>query len=92
MAHRSQECKQAIIKALEKEVFRSSSISPFTFILPSLQSELLLGSPMTYSLIQHVHDNVEELFVLAKTEDSLPQSVSSMFTPDLCTPLLPLTD
>lgn len=43
---------------------------------------------MTYSLIQHVQDNVEELFVLPKTEDPLPQTVRCLHL-GLCTPPFP---
>ena len=45
---------------------------------PPLQAELMLGSPMTYSLIQHIQDNAEEMLAETQTEDSSHQTVSCM--------------
>jgi hypothetical protein len=39
------------------------------------EAELMLGSPMTYSLIQHIQDNAEEMLAETQTEDSSHQTL-----------------
>ena len=78
--YRNLESKEAIVTALKKEVkffILSSSFYTIvcTIILLLCQAEVLLGSPMTYSLFEYAKENADDLVIVTESQPQEQEQV-----------------